>query len=116
MTGGLLDLLRDGASWLLVGGGAFFLIVGGIGILRLPDFYARLHAAGVTDTGGAILILLGLMIQSGLTAATVKLALVLFFFLITSPTSAHALANAAFSANERPRLAEDRTGTAGSDP
>lgn len=102
-------LLCDGASWLLLMGGAFFLVIGGIGVLRMPDFYTRLHAAGVTDTGGAILILFGLMLQGGLHPETIKLALILVFFLFTSPTATHALANAAYWAGQRPHPVEDRT-------
>jgi multicomponent Na+:H+ antiporter subunit G len=87
----VLDLIS--ASMLL--GGAFFVLVGGIGIFRLPDFYTRLHGAGVTDTLGAGLILLGLTLQAGFTLATVKLLMILVFLFVTSPTSCHALAQAA---------------------
>lgn len=75
--------------------GAFFVLVGGIGIFRLPDFYTRLHGAGVTDTLGAGLIILGLMLQAGFTLAAVKLLMILVFLFITGPTSCHALAQAA---------------------
>jgi multicomponent Na+:H+ antiporter subunit G len=111
MTAETLGWLRDGISWLLLLGGGFFLIVGATGLIRLRDFYARLHAAGVTDTGGAILILSGLAVQSGLSLATVKLGIILAFFLLTSPTAAHALASAAYSAGARPILEDDRTAT-----
>jgi multicomponent Na+:H+ antiporter subunit G len=61
--------------WTIVSGslllaGSFFSITGGIGVIRLPDFYSRLHGAGVTDTMGAGLIIVGLMFQAGLTLAT----------------------------------------------
>lgn len=103
-----ITILCDVASWILLMGGAFFLVVGGVGVLRFPDFYTRLHAAGVTDTGGAILILCGLMLQGAFHAATIKLLLILIFFLFTSPTATHALANAAYWAGERPHPVEDR--------
>lgn len=61
-----MTLALDLLSWLALLGGLFFLAVGGIGLLRLPDFYTRLHAAGITDTLGAGLILLGLCFQGGL--------------------------------------------------
>ena len=86
----VLDIL----SWLLLLAGSFFLIVGAVGLIRLPDFYSRMHAAGVTDTGGAGLILLGLMVQGGLTLITVKLFIILVFLWFTSPTACHALAKA----------------------
>lgn len=98
-------MLADIFSWLLLLAGGFFVIVGGIGILRMPDFCTRLHAAGITDTLGAMLILLGLMIQGGLTLITVKLILILLLLLFTSPTASHALAKAALSDNVKPFLA-----------
>jgi len=90
---GFLDLL----SWLcLVGGGAFCLI-SGIGLVRMPDFYTRGHAAGLSDTLGAGLILLGLMFQGGVSLITAKLVMILFFLYVTSPTSTHALFKAAYA-------------------
>jgi len=88
-----LDLL----SWLLLILGAGFCVVGSLGLLRLPDFYARTHAASVTDTLGASLVLAGLMIQGGVSLVSAKLGLIVIFIFITSPTAAHALARAAFA-------------------
>ena len=90
-----MSILLDIISAIMLLGGAFFVTVGGIGVYRLPDFYTRLHGAGVTDTLGAGLILGGLAIQAGLSLATVKLLMILLFLLVTSPTSCHALAQAA---------------------
>lgn len=101
--------LIDGLSWLALLGGIFFVIVGGAGMLRLPDFYTRLHAASITDTLGAGLILLGLMLQGGWTLVSAKLLLILLFLWFTSPTATHALVKAALSdpENPRPLLHED---------
>jgi len=90
-----VDLAIELSSWFLLAGGAVFAVIGGIGILRLPDFYSRMHAAGITDTLGASMVLGGLMLQAGLSLATLKLLMILFFMLIASPTSAHALAQSA---------------------
>ena len=79
-------------------------LLGGIGVLRFPDVYTRIHAASLTDTGGATLVLLGLGLISGLTAETLKLALVWVFVMLTTPAAANALANAAFSAGHTPRI------------
>lgn len=92
-AGALADLL----SWALLLAGSAFCVLGGIGLLRFPDFYTRVHAAGLTDTLGAGLILIGLMFQGGLSMVTIKLALILVFILITSPTATHALVKAAFA-------------------
>ena len=99
----IVDLL----SWLCLLGGGFFVLAGGIGVVRLPDVYTRSHAAGMTDTLGAGLILIGLMLQGGLTLITVKLILILVFIAFTSPTSTHALIHTAHASGVRPLLAED---------
>ncbi len=102
-----MALLIDILSWSAILAGSFFSLTGGLGILRLPDFFTRLHAAGVTDTLGAGLMLIGLMLQSGLSLVTVKLVLVLAFLLFTSPTATHALAKAAVHGRVRPLLSRD---------
>ena len=99
-----LGLLRAGLACLSIIAGLFFVLAGTLGVLRLPDFYTRLHAAGMTDTLGAELILIGLIIQSGFTQMSLKLLLVAFFLLITSPTATHAIAYAAHKAGLEPKL------------
>lgn len=89
------------AGILLVAGGLFGL-VGGIGLLRFPDFYTRLHAAGITDTLCALLVVLGLVLLAGWSLLTLKLLLILLFLLFTSPTATHALARAAVADDIEP--------------
>lgn len=91
-----------------VGAGLFFVLAGTIGVIRLPDFYSRLHAAGMTDTLGAELILFGLIVQSGFSQMTLKLLLVAFFLFVTSPTATHAVANAAYKNGLDPLLGKYR--------
>ena len=102
-----METIIDVISVVFLLAGSFFAVVGGIGLIRLPCFFARFHGAGITDTLGAGLILTGLMLQSGLSLVTFKLAMVLFFLLVTSPTSTHALAKAALHHDVRPRLANE---------
>jgi multicomponent Na+:H+ antiporter subunit G len=97
-------------SWAALLTGGFLIITGGIGMLRFPDLYTRLHAAGVTDTGGAGLVLFGLMLQAGLTIVTVKLALILWFLLFTGPVASHVLAKAALHAKLEPLVDEQGEG------
>ena len=99
----------DAASWILLLAGSAFTIAGGVGVLRLPDVYTRAHAASLTDTLGAGLILIGLMLQGGFTLVTVKLALILVFIAFTSPTATHALIHTAHASGLDPLLqdAED---------
>lgn len=101
---GVLEVLTDLVTWLLLLGGSFFSIVGGIGLVRLPDFYTRLHGGGITDTLGAGLVLLALMFQAGLSLVLVKLLMIMGLLLITSPTACHALSQAALSAGLSPVL------------
>lgn len=100
----VFDFLRDGASMASIIIGLFFVLAGTIGVLRLPDFFTRIHAAGMTDTLGAELIIVGLMIQSGWSQMSLKLLLVAILLLITSPTATHAVANAAHHAGLKPVL------------
>ena len=102
-----MDLVLDILSWVFLMAGSFFSIAGGIGVIRMPDVFTRLHAAGVTDTGGAGLILVGLMFQGGLTLITVRLLLILGFLWFSSPVSTYALARAALAGGEEPVWAED---------
>ena len=87
---------------LLIGG--FFCVVGGIGLLRMPDFYTRMHAASVTETLGVGFVLLGLMLLAGWTLITVKLLMIGVLIFFVSPTASHALAKAALSRGTKPLL------------
>lgn len=106
----MIDLAIEIISWLCFITGGFFLFVGSLGMLRLGDFWARLHAASIIDSAGLGLILFGMMFQAGLSLVTFKLIAIVLFLLITGPTASHAVANAAFASGSRPRsLAVDDT-------
>jgi len=79
----------------LVCAGVFFLLTGAIGLIRFPDFYTRMHAAGKCDTLGSLLVLIGLASHQGLDLASVKLVVIALFIFFTSPTATHAIARAA---------------------
>ncbi len=99
-----LDIIRPYVAGAVLILGAVIVFLGASGVLRLPDFYSRLHAAGVTDTLGTLLVLLGLILFSGFTLLSAKLALVGMFLLLTSPTATHAVANAAHKSGLKPLL------------
>ena len=99
-----MNIMIDLLSWASLMAGSIFLIIGTIGLIRFPDFFTRLHAASVVDTLGCILIMMGLMLQAGLSLVTVKLILIVIFILLTSPTAAHALAKAALHGEVKPLL------------
>jgi multicomponent Na+:H+ antiporter subunit G len=105
----MAEWLIDVVSWALLLAGGAAGIIGGIGLLRFPDFYTRLHAAGVTETLCAVAILLGLALQTGLSLVTVKLVMILLFLLFTAPTATHALARAAVVDGVEPEVTEDDT-------
>ena len=92
------------ASGTLLCIGALAMLVGGIGILRMPDLFTRMHAAGITDTLGAVSIILGLALITGWSLLLVKLLLVLVFILLLTPTATHSLARAAMHGARRPWL------------
>jgi len=102
----MMDTVLDVLSWVFLLGGAIFLLVGAIGALRFPDFYTRLHAVSVCDTMGAGLVLVGLMLQGGLSLVTVKLLLMFYFMMFTGPTAVHALAEAAMQSELKPVVDE----------
>ena len=102
-----MDTVVEILSWILLLGGAVFLLIGAIGVLRFPDFYTRLHAVSVCDTLGAGLVLVGLMLQGGLSLVTVKLLLIFYFMMFSGPTAVHALAQAALQSKLKP-LVDDR--------
>jgi multicomponent Na+:H+ antiporter subunit G len=108
-------------SLVLVSAGAFFLLVGSVGILRLPDFFSRAHATGKSDTLGVMLALLGLAVHAGLGINGAKLIVAIVFVGLTSPVGTHALTRAAYQSGLRPwykggPVPEDPTGNGAEAP
>lgn len=107
-----MSLVVDLLSWFLIALGSFFVMVGALGLLRMPELFTRMHAASVIDTAGASLLLFGMMLQAGVGLVMLKLVFILILLLVTGPVVTHALAQAALHENIQPRLAEDRRGRA----
>lgn len=108
MSPELLDSAINVVSGILIVAGAFFVLIGAIGLMRMPDVFTRMHATSVMETAGAGLLLVGLMLQAGFTLLTLKLLFVLLLFLLTAPVATHALAQAALQAGIAPDLEQDR--------
>ena len=108
----MAESLVDIISMLLLLGGGLFAVIGGIGLLRFPDVYTRLHAGSITDTLAPLLIVSGLVLQSGFSLLTFKLLLILLFLLFTTPTASHATARAAIIAGIKP-VDGEKTGDKG---
>jgi len=113
-----MDIIVNMGSALCLLLGSFLCLSGGVGIIRFPDFYTRMHAVGVTDTLGAGTILIGLMLQNPGGLVVLKLLLILVMTLFISPVASHALAKAAFR-NDLVPLSdrnESKGGTESSNP
>ena len=104
-----MDSASDVLSWILLALGGGFVFVGGLGALRLPNFYTRMHAASLTDSMASILILLGIMLQAGWSLAAIKLLAILAFLLLTGPTASYALANSALLSGLKPGNSADES-------
>lgn len=83
-------------GYILIGLGLVFVVTGTIGVLRFPDFFTRLHPAGITDSLGAPLCIIGLMFIDGFTIFSLKLFLLVLILFLTCPTACHAMAKAAY--------------------
>ncbi|MBU1700230.1 MAG: monovalent cation/H(+) antiporter subunit G [Candidatus Eisenbacteria bacterium] len=94
---------------ILIIGGVFFLTVGSLGVIRLPDFYSRTHAVGKSDTLGLLLAMAGLAIYHGWHIDSLKILLVAVFVGLSNPTASHALARAALRKGLAPWTRGGRT-------
>ncbi len=103
-----MSVVLDVLSWVLLVGGGFFVVVGGIGLLRMPDVFTRMHAGGIADTMGTGMILGGLLLQSDDWLVIAKLLLILYFIIFANPTSTHAVARSALDNDIRPLLPEEK--------
>lgn len=92
-----MTLVADLFSWICLLAGGAFAMVGALGLVRMPSLFTRMHAASVTDTLGAGLILLGLVFQAGFTLVALKLAVLALLILFATPVATHALAKAALA-------------------
>jgi multicomponent Na+:H+ antiporter subunit G len=109
-------MVLDVLSWISIVGGLAFMLIGTLGVLRLPDVYTRLHGAGMTDTMGAGLLLLGMAFQTvvdmmgehpGYWSVLVRLVFIYLFLLFTSPIATHALARAGLAGGVEPWTNEE---------
>ncbi len=110
-----MTLLLEWTSAIFLLAGSFLCITGGVGLLRMPDFFSRVHAAGVTETLAAPLLLVGLMLQMELSLDLVKVLMILLFILATNPTATQAMAKATLTGGQKPLVAEAET-TEGDSP
>ncbi|MFC4541913.1 monovalent cation/H(+) antiporter subunit G [Halosolutus amylolyticus] len=103
----MIETVRFWSIVVLLGFGVLFTLVSTVGVIRLPDIYARAHTASQTDTLGAGFALAGVALAFGWQQAAVYTVLLLFFVFITNPTAAHAIARSAAESGVEPLLADD---------
>jgi multicomponent Na+:H+ antiporter subunit G len=83
--------------------GCFFILSGSLGLIKLPDVFSRIHAAGLIDTLGSGFIVLALIIYSGFSLLSLKLLLIPIFLIFTSPVSSHAISLFAYESGHKPK-------------
>lgn len=99
--------LREFIAGLFLAGGAFFLLASAIGMLRLPDFYCRLHASGNSETLGVMLSFMGLVIYEGLTLTSLKMIMIFLLIFLGNPIGTHILSKAAYKSGHHVRTLEE---------
>ena len=100
--------LQNILSVILIVCGIFFMFVGSLGLIRLPDFYSRTHAVSKADTVGILSVIFGLMVYEGFTIYTLKLSFIFLFVALSNPIGTHALARAAYKQGIKPLLSGNK--------
>ena len=98
----MMDMLITILSGLSIAIGVIALLIGSLGLIRLPDVFCRIHAVGMIDTAGASFIILGMVIHQGYSLVSVKLLLIGVFLFFTSPIATHAVAQVAHKMGVKP--------------
>ena len=99
----VIDILAG----LFILAGFFFFFTATLGLIRLPDFYTRLHATGKGDTLAVLYMLIGLAIHSGFNITSAKIIFIAVFMFLAQPTATHAISRAAFECQYEPWTAEE---------
>ena len=97
-----MDIFVLVLSGLSIAIGVIALLIGSLGLIKLPDVYCRIHAVGMIDTAGASFIILGMIIHQGFSLVSFKLALIGVFLFFTSPIATHAVAQVAYKMGVKP--------------
>lgn len=94
-------------SGVLITAGVVFFLISAIGVLRLPDFLARLHASGIGETLGMILFSLGIIIYLGFSLVAVKVLIIFIMLSLVNPVGTHLIGKAALW-NDSSNMEKDR--------
>lgn len=82
--------------------GSIFTVFGGLGVVRLPDVFIRMHAATKIGTLGSGLIMVGVAVHFGDAGVVIRCALIALFLLLTAPIGAHMIGRAALRTGVKP--------------
>ena len=77
-----MDIVSSYLSNLMLIVGSLFLLIGAIGLIRMPDVFTRMHAASIMETAGASLIIIGLIINTGFTVVSLKLIIIIILLYV----------------------------------
>ena len=88
--------MRELISAVLMISGAFFILLAGLGVLRLPDLYMRVSAATKASTLGVALSLLSLAVHFNALGVTSRALATIAFVIITAPVGAHLISRSAY--------------------
>ncbi len=97
-----MEIITQYIAYICYAIGSFFVITGAVGMLRMPDYFSRCHPAGVTESAGIPIILIGYIFETGFEITSIKLVLLLIFLILTGPTATHALSKAALMSGKKP--------------
>lgn len=102
--------MLDVVSHVLIALGTLSVLVGSIGVNRLPDFFTRSHASGKPDTLGLMLVMTGLAFREGIDLNTVKLLAIVVIVAVANPAATHAIGRAAILGRQVPWLRREGDG------
>jgi multicomponent Na+:H+ antiporter subunit G len=105
-----MSIVTDILTVVFILAGFFFFFTATLGLIRLPDFYTRLHATGKGDTLAVLYMLIGLAIHSGFNLTSAKIIFIAVFMFLAQPTSTHAISGAAYECRYEPWTTEEETG------
>lgn len=80
--------------------GLFFVTTSTVGMLKLSDFYSKFHPAGIMDSLGMPLIMIGLIVRNGLSVVSLKILIMMLVMWITSSTASYAVAKSYYLKNK----------------
>lgn len=99
-----MNIILEVLSLILVSIGCFFMASAALGLYRFPDIYMRLHSSTKVNTGGAMTILLGIILRSGISSMSAKIFVIIVIIIILTPAVSHAIARSAHLQGKAPMV------------